>query len=85
MAARQAKENKRQLPRIFTDLQINKSKNLSAAIREIRGLLSIALLAVDEVPAAILLPAFFVGLCAERTLFAVADGPNAVGCDPTLN
>ncbi len=42
---------------------------------------SYALLLIDEVAAAILLPAGFVFFHAERLFFAVADGLNAVGAD----
>src|SRR5438477_8959000 len=39
------------------------------------------LLGADEVAAAVLLPAGFVGLCAERLFFAEADGADAIGGD----
>src|SRR5581483_331666 len=42
-------------------------------------------LLVDEVPAPVLLPTLFVGLGAERLLFAVADGLDAVGADAGLH
>src|SRR5581483_12185174 len=42
-------------------------------------------LLVDEVPAPVLLPALLVGLGAERLLFAVADGLDAVGSNAGLH
>src|ERR1019366_2068649 len=40
---------------------------------------------VHEVPAAVLLPATFVRLGAERLLFAVADGFDAIAADSSLD
>ncbi len=44
-----------------------------------------SLLLIHEVTAAVLLPAFFIGLGAERLLLAIADGLDAVGANATLH
>src|SRR6266446_6543749 len=43
------------------------------------------LLFINEVPAAILLPAGLVRFCAERLFFTIADGLDAIATDPALD